>query len=249
MNLDDVAAQQLRDYDSKEIGTIFNDAQFTLAQAYAIQSKVSTLREQRGEPVIGYKVGCVSPALRASMGISHPVFGRLFETELWQSGVQLNPDQFAKPAIEGELAVRLNRVLRINDQNLSTAIDSAYVVIEMHNKVFRGAPGAPELVANNAIHAGVIQTRKKASKVAEVPGPLSVIINQTKVASVEGADLRSTIFNSLHWLTEALHQQGYTLMAGQTVLCGTISGMHAVDVGAHVQVTTEDFGSVNMRFG
>ncbi len=119
----------------------------------------------------------------------------------------------------------------------------------MHNKVFHGAPGAPELVANNAIHAGVIQTREKAAQVAEAPGPLSVIIDQVKVASVEGAELRRTIFNSLHWLTEALHQQGHTLVAGQTILCGTISGMHAVDVGARVQVTTEDFGSVNMRFG
>lgn len=252
MNLNDAAARLLRDYDAKEIGTIFNEAQFSTAQAYEIQSKVSALREQRGEATIGYKVGCVAPALRESMGIFHPVFGRLFASEQWPSGVQLDPTQFATPAIEGELAVLLNNDLRVGDageQALTEAIDSVFVVIEMHNKVFRGTPAAPELIANNALHAGVIHTREKAASLPDAPGPLNVIIDNVQVASVFGMDLRSTVLDSLRWLVKALHEQDHELRAGHTVLCGTVSDMHPIDAGAKVLVTTEDFGSVSMQFG
>lgn len=252
MDMNDAADQLLRDYDSKEIGTIFNEAQFSIEQAYEIQSKVSTLREQRGEKIVGYKVGCVSPALRESMGIFHPVFGRLFDSEQWQSGIQLDPRQFATPAIEGELAVHLNEDLHatgISEQAIVAAIDSIFVVIEMHNKVFRGVPGAPELIANNALHAGVIETQEKAAKVPQTTGPLHVIIDDVQVASVSGPDLKTTIFDSLRWLAEALEEHGHGLRAGQTVLCGTISGMHLIDTGASVEVTTENFGSVTMQFG
>jgi 2-keto-4-pentenoate hydratase len=255
MDLNDAAIQLLRDYDSKEIGTIFNNEQFSIAEAYEIQSKVSAMREQRGEAIIGYKVGCVSPALRESMGIFHPVFGRLFDCEQWQSGVRLDPTQFATPAIEGELAVLLKKDLNIISVTelgvtaLIEAIDQVFVVIEMHNKVFRQTPGAPELVANNAIHAGVVQTLQKASFVPDVPGPLRVFIDDVQVAKVSGEALRSTVFDSLCWLIEALGQHNQTLSAGQTVLCGTISGMHLIDAGVKIKVTTENFGSVAMRFG
>lgn len=252
MNLDDVAAQLLRDYDAKELGTIFNDTTFTTPEAYEIQSKVARLREQRGETVIGYKVGCVSPALRESMGIFHPVFGRLFDTEQWQSGAHLEPKEFATPAIEGELAVRLKKDLQgdnLTERAILDAIDSVFVVIEMHNKVFRGTPSAPELIANNAIHAGVIHSTGNAESLPDAPGPLTVILDNTEVAEVAGEYLRSTIINSLRWLAEELGHHDAAILAGQTVLCGTISGMHLINPGAHIQVTTKDFGTVTMQFG
>ena len=252
MDLDDVAARQLRDYDAKEIGTIFGGTTFTTPEAYEIQRKVSALREQRGEAVIGYKVGCVSPALRESMGIYHPVLGRLFSSEQWPSGVRLEPTQFATPAIEGELAVDLTKDLRgpdISDPAILDAIGSVFVVIEMHNKVFRGTPSAPELIANNALHAGVIRTLEKAEHLPDAPGPLTVRIDDAEVATVSGKDLRSTVVDSLHWLASELHSHRTAMQAGQTVLCGTISGMHSIDPGATILVTTENFGSVTMQFG
>ncbi|MDC0067664.1 hypothetical protein OAL10_02565 [Gammaproteobacteria bacterium] len=252
MNLDEVAAQLLRDYDAKTPGTVFEHTTFTTPEAYEIQTRVSSLRQQRGESIIGYKVGCVSPALRESMGIFHPVFGRLYDTEQWQSDTRLEPANFSTPAVEGELAVHLKKNLSVNalsEPAILEAIDSVFVVIEMHNKVFRGPPSAPELIANNAIHAGVAHASSKATSLFKTPGPLSVIIDGEEVAKVDGQDLRVTIIDSLAWLAQELDTQNEALRAGHTVLCGTISGMHLIEPGAHVQVTTEDFGSVNMHFG
>ena len=90
LDISHLAARQLRDYDARTPGTVFAE-QLSLGeeQAYAIQSEVCRLREQRGELVVGYKIGCTSPGIQQQLGIDHPVFGRLFDSERWPSGMSL----------------------------------------------------------------------------------------------------------------------------------------------------------------
>ena len=108
VTLEHLARRQLADYDHGEPGTAFADGlRLSLAEAYRVQSLVAELRERRGERVIGYKLGCTSPVIRQLMGIGHPVFGRLFDSDRWPSGTSLPATRFAGLAIEGELAVRL----------------------------------------------------------------------------------------------------------------------------------------------
>lgn len=250
MDVNRIAYRQLRDYDDKEIGSVFAYRKFSTAEAYQIQAAVSRLREQRGEALIGYKVGCVSPPLRESMGIYHPVMGRLFASEQWPCATHLQASGFAQPAIEGELAVRLAQSLApddLSDQAVMTAIDSVFAVIEMHNKVFRAEPSAPELIANNALHAGVVHALDPAPALPDMPGPLTVEINNVPVVQVAGSDLRETVITSLRWLVGELHNQNLRVHKGQTVLCGTIAGMHAISPSDTVRVITADFGSVHMR--
>jgi 2-keto-4-pentenoate hydratase len=60
-----LATRQLRDYDARTPGTMFAEPfSLDVPGAYAIQSEVSRLREERGERLAGYKVGCTSPTIR-----------------------------------------------------------------------------------------------------------------------------------------------------------------------------------------
>ena len=96
MKLDDdalnrVAARMLEDYDATKPGTIYAEGyRLELADAWRVQTAVTRLREARGEKVIGYKAGCVSPGNQKMMGLSQPVWGRLWESELHDDGVTLN---------------------------------------------------------------------------------------------------------------------------------------------------------------
>ena len=162
MDIAQLARRQLRDYDRHEPGGLFAgySISMTVGDAYAIQMEVARLREQRGEPVAGYKVGCLSPVMQAQLGLDRPVFGHVFGSEIQRSGVVLNPDDFDGLAIEGEFAARIAR--DIPDENWlrihpDEAILSGFAVIELHNYVFRNTPhNAQELIGNNAIHAGVV---------------------------------------------------------------------------------------------
>ena len=161
MDIEQLAKRQLSDYDRHEPGGVFAgySIPMTIDDAYALQMAVARLREQRGEPVAGYKVGCISRVMQTQLGLDRPVFGHVFLTEIRSSGAVIDPDDFDGLAIEGEFAVRFAR--DIPDVNwLRSHPDEAiscFAVIELHNYVFRNTPhNAQELIGNNAIHAGVV---------------------------------------------------------------------------------------------
>jgi 2-keto-4-pentenoate hydratase len=105
----DFAQRQLADYDAHDPGRVFDDAavSLTIAEAYKVQMQVAALRAARGEPLAGYKVGCVSDAVRRQLGINQPVFGHLFATEIYRSGARIDSRAFDSLAIEGEFAARI----------------------------------------------------------------------------------------------------------------------------------------------
>ena len=60
-----------------------------------------------------------------------------------------------------EFAVTLRRDIEPGDASIPTiavAVDQVFTVIELHNLVLRSDSRGPELIANNAIHAGVIRS-------------------------------------------------------------------------------------------
>lgn len=158
----EISRRQLADYDAHRPGRIFEDPCFRLSfdEAYAVQIQTAALRTARGEAIGGYKVGCLSEPIQRQLNVDQPVFGHLFDTEFFRSGAVLDPAAFDCLAIEGELAVRVAEDIP-DASRLPTdptrLIASAFVVIELHNHVFRAATRtAQELIANNTFHAGVI---------------------------------------------------------------------------------------------
>jgi 2-keto-4-pentenoate hydratase len=137
-----------------------------VADAYRIQDRVAALRRARGERCVGYKIGCVGPAIQQQLGINHPVRGRLWDTELHSSGATLERRRFANLAIEGEIAVRLSRDLPAGASDVGSCVEGWFPIIELHQYVFRGNRAtATELIAGNAMHAGIVLPAASASRV------------------------------------------------------------------------------------
>ena len=94
------------------------------------------------------------------MGFNQPAWGTLWKSELHKSGVSLNRKDYSNPAMEAEFGIILNRDLQpenISFDYIIDSIDSIYPLIEIHNLVFHGdPPHGAELLANNAIHAGIV---------------------------------------------------------------------------------------------
>src|SRR5947209_175427 len=108
----ELAQRMLADYDARTPGQLCGEPlDLTTAGAYALQAEIARLRQQRGEKVIGYKVGCTSKRIQVQLGVNEPIFGRLFDTECHPSGVHLSWARYANLAVEGEMAVRLSRDL------------------------------------------------------------------------------------------------------------------------------------------
>ena len=229
----EIARRQLADYDAHRPGRIFEDAAFTLtiAEAFEVQRQVAALRAARGEAVAGYKIGCISEAVQRQLGLDRPAFGHLFATELYRSGAVLDAAAFDCLAVEGEFAVRIAGDL---------SIASVFPVIELHNNVFRGAVRTPqELIANNALHAGVVLPA------LEIPCPdpaelvyetISVFRNGELLGAANGGAIPGGPFASLAKVAGHLASVGGALEPDQIVLTGSPLPLYPVRPGDHIVV-------------
>ena len=252
------ALRQLADYDSCQPGTLFAEGiVLDVAQAYELQSAVSQLRCERGERVVGYKVGCTSPTIREQLGIDHSVTGRLYDSEQHPSGAQLSRGGFAKLAIEGELAVELAH--EPLDQDFLTGgvpccVARVFPVIELHNHIMRGdQSSAGELIANNAIHAGVVAGQGIRSH--QIPADwtaesaaLAINADDRLLEACAGPVLIQTISSSLKWLMAVVQDRGEQLEAGQIILTGSIPSLIPITEDCRIRVQAPPFGSVEVAF-
>jgi len=247
------AEQQLLDYENRCPGSIFSEGlTLTVEQGYRLQHAVAQLRIGRGDSVVGYKVGCTSPTIRAQLGIEHCVTGRLYKSEQHESGVCLQLDDYSKLAIEGELAVILKRTPTRSDlaqQGIPPCVSGIMPVIELHNHVMHGTPpSAGELIANNAIHAGFVtgKTTERSDRI-EIP-ELSILIDGNCVATCQGSQLIETIQSSLQWLQESLEKSGTQLQEGQIILTGSIPSLIPINQECTVTIDAPPFGTTIASF-
>jgi 2-keto-4-pentenoate hydratase len=223
-NLVTLAERMLRDYDTHDPGTAFAEGlDLSIADAYGVQAHVAHLREQRGEQLAGYKVGCVCRGNQQRHGLSHPVYGRLWSTEQYSDDVALSLGDFANLAIEGEFAVTLRRDIEPGDASIPTiavAVDQVFTVIELHNLVLRSDDRGPELIANNAIHAGVIRSSGTRPPATAACTDLSVECDGRLVGSWLGRCWPDDVLQEVPWLVGELNKSGLRLRSGHTVLTG-----------------------------
>ncbi len=249
-----LAARQLKDYDACQPGMLFSEGiELDVVQGYALQKAVTHLRKARGEQLIGYKVGCTSQAIREQLGINHCVHGCLFDSEQYASGAVLFQQNFAKLAIEGELAIELAREPREEDftgHALPSCICRVFPVIELHNHVMRGhRASAGELIANNAIHAGFVsgahgRSSNHVSKDVANAAELVIFVDDQVIGRCDGPVLFQTIHSSLKWLWNELSQSGERLRAGQIILTGSIPKLFPVVDECCIRVVSVPFGEV-----
>jgi 2-keto-4-pentenoate hydratase len=101
-----------------------------------------------------------------------PIRGTLFESEVHESGVKLNANQFCNLAIEAEMAIKVGE---------NGTIQSIFPVIELHNFVFRAPQKSlSELIANNGLNKGIILSKNNWQTSAKVCSETSVLIVRNK---------------------------------------------------------------------
>ena len=251
----EIAQRQLADYDLHHPGRVFEDASIsmTVPDAYQVQIEVAALRAARGEPIAGYKIGCVSEAVRRQLGLDQLAFGHLFTTEVHRSGVTIDVAVFECLAIEAEFGIRI-AVDIPNPEWLreypERSVAAVFAVIELHNNVFRDATPTPqELIANNAFHAGLI--------LPLIEGPVcdAVELNRERIivfrngenlGVASGNGTPGGPFMSLLKVAEHLARFGSGLKQDQIVLTGSALPMYSVQPGDHIVVRCLRLAEVEM---
>ena len=227
-----LARRQLADYDARRPGMMFAETSAPLSEkdGYRIQLATTRLRRSRGESVAGFKIGCVSDAVQTQLGVEDPVFGHVYRSEIRASPATLPAGDFCQLGIEGEFAVTLSRDVDDLEQlarEPSGFVASVLPVIELHNFVFRGPkPYAGELIANNALNAGIVVSRQGADR-ADC-GQLRIHVAISDRVS-DSAELDPC--NFLHALSSRLAAHGIRPRKGDILLTGSPLPLYVVEPG------------------
>ena len=231
-----LAVRQWRDYRLGTPGTCFGETHppLHLSDAYRIQREVARLRQEAGDGVVGYKVGCIGPGIIEQFGMAGPIRGYLHASEMQRSGATLRHDAYANLAIEGEMAVTIGA---------DGSITAAFPVIELHHFVFRGARKTlVELVSNNGLNAGAVLPafdRRLPLDRWIVSRALTVTINGVTIASGGLWSMPGGVDEVIAWLAAQLKQSDERLAPGDLVLTGTPLGLHPVRPGDKVVVSVD----------
>lgn len=120
--------------------------------AYRVQAALL-----EGQELRGYKLGLISPAKQAQMGIDEPIYGRVTAGMLLESPVPLG--RFRQPRIEPELAVVLREDLppEATPGAARLAVDAAFLAIDILDSVWQGYRfSLAGVVADNASGGGFL---------------------------------------------------------------------------------------------
>lgn len=250
--LGDIAARMLADYDAGTPGLIFAEGlRLELSDAWQLQSAVTQLREARGEQVIGYKVGAVDPGNQKLLGVPHPVWGRLWASELHNDSATLKKSDYANISIEAEFAITLSRGLSpgMSIDEIAASVEAVYPVLELHNLLMRSdRPHGHELIANNCINCGVVRGAPITDLSAPRQTDLKLIYDGKTVDDWNSLRWPEDILGAVDWLAQSLGEHGLRLQAGDLVLTSAWGPPIPVDACTRVDVTSSAFGSVLATF-
>ena len=251
--LDVYAHKILDDYDAKTPSGIFKDKiSISIQDALRIQHAVTNLRKQRGEEVIGYKIGCVSKDTQFKMGLTKPAWGRLWKNELYSDGVTLERINYSNPAMEAEFGIILNRDIKpelVNFDYILDSIETIHPVIEIHNLVFNGNPpfGA-ELLTNNAIHAGVVIGKPTKGNVNSKLTDLKLIFDKQIIDIWSNKKWPNDMLSEIEWLVKEQDKIGNILKKGNLILTGAYGLPIPINDKKFIEVTSSLFGNVSALF-
>jgi 2-keto-4-pentenoate hydratase len=180
-----------------------------LEGAYRIQA---TLGENRA--LKGYKFGLISPAKQAQMGISAPIYGRIYPQMLLESPVHLS--QFIQPRLEPELAVVLRNALpaHVSAEAARLAIDGVFLGVDFLDSIWEGYRfNIAEVVADNTSGGGFLLGKQRLSE--PFTGQLSLYLNGELLT--EGpVEALGDMGERLSWLSENVGglQAAYVIFLG-----------------------------------
>ena len=229
-------------------------SRISIAEAYKVQDLVAQIRVQKGERVVGYKVGCTSEAIRSQFGLNEPISGRLFSPHVHEEWTEVNCKNYVNCAIEPEMVFTIGVDLHgtnLPHDQLIDAIECVSAGIELHNfRFWFTPPTTQELICSGGIHAGLIVGKNKVSprQLSFQHELFSVRKNGELTAEAPASEIMGGPINSLRWLVDSLTNRGSCLKKGSLVIPGSPVGLTCIDQDTELRVEIGGVGVLVSNF-
>jgi 2-oxo-3-hexenedioate decarboxylase len=218
--------------------------------AYAIQDEALRLRRERGETLIGLKLGLTSRAKQERMGIDSPLLAWLTDAMVLPAGVPVPP--LIHPRAEPELVFVLGRRLAgpgVTAATALAAVDRVYGGIEVIDSRYTDYRFTlPDAVADNGSSAyfgvGPVGLPPAALDLSLEAALLEV--DGQIVDTATGAAVQGHPAEALALAANALGARGLALEPGWLVLTGGMTDAVPVRRGSRVAAHFSHLGSITL---
>ncbi|MEU3980613.1 fumarylacetoacetate hydrolase family protein [Streptomyces sp. NPDC026672] len=221
-----------------------------LATAYRVQDETLRLRLERGETLIGVKLGLTSRAKQRRMNVDAPLTAWLTDAMVLPAGEPAPLDAFIHPRAEPEIVFVLGRDLTGPGVTAATAITavervlSGVEIIDSRYRDFRFT--LPDVVADNA-SSGSFVTGPVARSAEAFDLSLescALEVDGTVVDTATGAAVQGHPAEALALAANALGRRGHSLRRGWIVLTGGMTDAVPLGPGTSVSADFATLGRV-----
>ena len=232
----------------------------SIDDAYRVQAAWKKLRLERGEKMVGHKIGLTSRVMQRAMNIDTPDSGFITDDMVFYGGASIPADMFLDPKIEVELAFVLKDDLDRTDHTIEEVLDATeYVTPALELIAARSYRKDPEsgrtrtvvdTISDNAANAGIVtggdQIGPRQLNLRYVPGLLyrNDVIEESGVA----AAVLDHPANGIIWLARRYAEQGMKLEAGQIILAGSFTRPVDITAGDTFRADYGPLGTFTVSF-
>jgi 2-keto-4-pentenoate hydratase len=219
----------------------------TLDDGYRIQSAVT---ERWDDEIAGWKVGATAKQVQKLFGVSEPAYGPVFRKSVFQSPARVPARDFHHLMLESEFAFRFGkdlppRPLPYSRKEIIESVDALIPAFEIVSPRFSRltVDKFPQVVADYCANGGAILGAPIEDwRGIDLPAhAVKLFIGGALRQEGLGAAVLGDPVNVLDWFVNKFRAQGLTLSRGQFVLTGTMTGIHAPEIG---QMAMADFGDL-----
>jgi 2-oxo-3-hexenedioate decarboxylase len=226
-----------------------------VATAYAVQDEVLRRRLERGERLVGVKLGLTSRAKQLRMGISAPLTAWLTDAMVIPAGVPVPRERFIHPRAEPEIVFVLGRELAgpgVTAVGAMQAVDRVCAGIEIIDSRYRDFRFTlPDVIADNASSAAFVTgpvLRSPEGLDLSLEACLLEVDGQV-VDSATGAAVQGHPAEALALAANALGAREQSLEAGWLVLTGGMTDAVFLEPGHSVAASFTSLGSLVLSGG
>ena len=233
--------------------------EMTIEDAYKIQDAWVNIKWERGQKVVGHKVGLTSRVMQEAMNIGEPDFGILLDDMVFEDGAEIHVEQFTDPRIEVEIAFVLKEDIEPDGISIGRVLECTENIVGALELIaarsFRKDPESGyvrtvvDTISDNAANAGIVLGRTQIPMDADLKW-IGAIIRRNGIIEESGvsAAVLDHPVNGVIWLAKKYASIGRKLKAGQVILSGSFTRPIQVSAGDEIQADFNDYGTIDCKF-
>lgn len=225
----------------------------TIDQAYEISKCLLKIREDKGEKVIGKKIGVTSKVVQDMLGVHQPDFGFLTDAMHIHSR-KVNVSQMIAARAEAEIAFRLKSDLtgpNVSGADVLAATDCVIACFEIvDSRIKDWKISIKDTIADNASCGVFVLSDNEINPENIDLGHVKVVVtkNGQIISEGLGSNVQGSPENAVAWLANTLGTYGIPLKKGEIILSGSLVPLEPVVSGDSMKIDFDELGTWEVDF-